>query len=192
MANWLPRSWNICFVDLHSSLLVLFSKVHQPPGWKVVWHATVLPAPNTAEREVRFTGEKLARKMVLGSGLLGEEPSWKGESQALLPAPTSLFFAVCDNETWSLSKLGWVMAAYVTTEYELTRSPTSESKASDHSSNIQLKNINLHSKSKAFQLSGKASLHFRPCEPSPNSSLKILGNSAPQVLSFNLYPHFTI
>lgn len=46
----LPRSWNICFLDpLSKTLLILSRKVHQPPGFNILWHGTILlPATNTS------------------------------------------------------------------------------------------------------------------------------------------------
>ena len=102
------------------------TRLHQ----NLSWHSS---ASTKAERDMRFTRQKLASKM-LPRSLACSESNFpgKGKSQALFLAPTRLFFAVY---LWhwaqSLSKL--CLAPRVTTENELTCSLTSASKVSDHS-----------------------------------------------------------
>lgn len=88
--------WNICFLDpLSKTLLILFRKAHQPPGFNILCQGTMLlPATSTtSEREMAFTELNLVSKEVLWSLVCCEKNlPGKGESQALLLAPTYLFF----------------------------------------------------------------------------------------------------
>lgn len=136
-SHWLPRRGDICFLDHQSEMLILLSrKVHQPPGCNVIWHGTVLPAQNTLLKGTSdLQGKSWQPRwywglwpVVRGTSLGRESP----RPCSFLPLIYFLQF-ICDTETKSLSKLGWVMAPHVTTEYELTHSLTSASKVSDHS-----------------------------------------------------------